>query len=355
MPWPGITASDFESSVGQQSAFTGSDPNSDMVDMMASVAAQDLDLNPDALSFDHIESFNVLVAGESGLGKSTFLRNLFAHLDPTKQHQMKRRLAAARKELSEAEAAVKRNEQASRDMKENDTRSRTLRKILVTLKDDARKASEKVVAAHEELIEARRSLECLQKEKEVIVAELKQVRTRREAEEDDDTADQLGEEAEALAKKRDQKNEEIMAELHKTNLDNEKAVDKRSKQTSKIEARLIEGLPLLARGKRQALDVTLIDTPGYGDVVVDTPSNGVADKVVAEVVGRISTHLAKSRATLGKGLSLDDERKYWNDLVHLCLFFVPPHRMKRADITLMRPPSESRTRNLLIPRALLNR
>ena len=39
----------------------------------------------DALAFEHVESFNILCVGESGLGKSTFLRDIFAHLDPTKQ------------------------------------------------------------------------------------------------------------------------------------------------------------------------------------------------------------------------------------------------------------------------------
>ena len=42
----------------------------------------------DALAFDHVESFNILCVGESGLGKSTFLRDIFAHLDPTKQQEM---------------------------------------------------------------------------------------------------------------------------------------------------------------------------------------------------------------------------------------------------------------------------
>ena len=50
---------------------------------------------------------------------------------------------------------------------------------------------------------------------------------------------------------------------------------------------------------------------------------------------RIAAHLAKDRATRA-GMPLDDEKKYWNELVHLCLFFISPHRMKRADLELMR-------------------
>jgi hypothetical protein len=50
----------------------------------------------DALAFKSIESFNILCVGESGLGKSTFLRDIFAHLDPTKFHEARRRVAAQR-------------------------------------------------------------------------------------------------------------------------------------------------------------------------------------------------------------------------------------------------------------------
>ena len=31
-----------------------------------------------------------------------------------------------------------------------------------------------------------------------------------------------------------------------------------------------------------------------------------------------------------------DQKKYWNELVHLCLFFISPHQLKRADVELMR-------------------
>ena len=48
-----------------------------------------------------------------------------------------------------------------------------------------------------------------------------------------------------------------------------------------MSARLIKGMPLYD-GARQGLDVTLIDTPGYGDLLVDTLANSSADKVVAE-------------------------------------------------------------------------
>ena len=123
-----------------------------------------------------------------------------------------------------------------------------------------------------------------------------------------------------------------------------------------VSARLIKGMPLYD-GARQGLDVTLIDTPGYGDLLVDTLANSSADKVLAEVYStdyllvaahrsllttyylllttyglpltkvvaeverRISTHLDKERASRAD-MPLDDEKKFWNGLVHHCLFFV---------------------------------
>lgn len=56
-------------------------------------------------------------------------------------------------------------------------------------------------------------------------------------------------------------------------------------QTREVTARLIKGMPLYD-GATKGLDVTLIDTPGYGDLVVDTHANSSADKVCAEVRAR---------------------------------------------------------------------
>ena len=58
------------------------------------LSTSELQQQDDALAFEHVESFNILCVGESGLGKSTFLRDIFAHLDPTKQQEMKRRGAS---------------------------------------------------------------------------------------------------------------------------------------------------------------------------------------------------------------------------------------------------------------------
>jgi len=67
-------------------------PESDLSGMAQALAdalpPSELQQDDDALAFEHVESFNILCVGESGLGKSTFLRDIFAHLDPTKQQEM---------------------------------------------------------------------------------------------------------------------------------------------------------------------------------------------------------------------------------------------------------------------------
>merc|ERR1712164_113358 len=35
-------------------------------------------------------------------------------------------------------------------------------------------------------------------------------------------------------------------------------------------------------------------------------------------------------------MALDDEKRQRNELIHLCLFFIPPHRLKSADLDLMK-------------------
>ena len=477
----------------------------------------------DALAFKSIESFNILCVGESGLGKSTFLRDIFAHLDPTKFHEARRRVAAQRDVVHALEDAIRRNEQESRQC--DDTRALQLREERVALKarrDEAR-------AALDELRQQKRQQEQTVAQLRTEIAELQhhvdELRRRRSAEEDAEAKKRIGHEVIAQQRALEQRQRQLHLELRRSNLDRDAegggaeeggggggiitqlqsklagtelsrrldalhadgwqrvdvdgdgncffhalakqvywdeqlhgrarqetirymrehreefdqfvhAVDfdsyvdrmsrdgtyvegelelraaanafnvrirvygrsedhdrtfaplisndetrdvcmahdqaaqhyyvlermdpapiargglprtyfpsasvsigggggggQRPRQTTEVSCRLIKEMPLF-EGSRHGLDVTLIDTPGYGDVLVDSPANSSAAKVVAEVKRRIEAHVHKDRATR-PGLPLDDEKKYWNELVHLCLFFVPPHRMKRADVELM--------------------
>jgi len=295
----------------------------------------------DALAFKSIESFNILCVGESGLGKSTFLRDIFAHLDPTKFHEARRRVAAQRDVVHALEDAIRRNEQESRQC--DDARALQLREERVALKarrDEAR-------AALDELRQQKRQQEQTVAQLRTEIAELEhllcELRRRRDAEEDDEAATRIGHEVIAQQRALEQRQRQLHLELRRSNLDRDAegggaeegggGGGRRPRQTTEVSCRLIKEMPLF-EGSRHGLDVTLIDTPGYGDVLVDSPANSSAAKVVAEVKRRIEAHVHKDRATR-PGLPLDDEKKYWNELVHLCLFFVSPHRMKRADVELM--------------------
>ena len=301
----------------------------------------------DALAFKSIESFNILCVGESGLGKSTFLRDIFAHLDPTKFHEARRRVAAQCDVVHALEDAIRRNEQESRQC--DDTRALHLREERVALKarrDEAR-------ATLDELRQQKRQQEQTVAQLRTEIAELEhllcELRRRRDAEEDDKEATRIGHEVIAQQRALEQRQRQLHLELRRSNLDRDaegggaeegggggggSGGGRRPSQTTEVSCRLIKEMPLF-EGSRHGLDVTLIDTPGYGDVLVDSPANSSAAKVVAEVKRRIEAHAHKDRATR-PGLPLDDEKKYWNELVHLCLFFVSPHRMKRTDVELMK-------------------
>ena len=295
----------------------------------------------DALAFKSIESFNILCVGESGLGKSTFLRDIFAHLDPTKVHEARRRVAVQRDVVHALEKKIMRNKQESKQC--DDARALQLSEELVALEADRDEAR----AALDELRQQKRQQEQTVAQLRTEIAELQhhvdELRRRRSAEEDAEAKKRIGHEVIAQQRALEQRQRQLHLELRRSNLDRDaegggaeeggSGGGRRPRQTTEVSCRLIKEMPLF-EGSRHGLDVTLIDTPGYGDVLVDSPANSSAAKVVAEVKRRIEAHVHKDRATR-PGLPLDDEKKYWNELVHLCLFFVSPHRMKRADVELM--------------------
>ena len=295
----------------------------------------------DALAFKSIESFNILCVGESGLGKSTFLRDIFAHLDPTKVHEARRRVAVQRDVVHALEKKIMRNKQESKQC--DDARALQLSEELVALEADRDEAR----AALDELRQQKRQQEQTVAQLRTEIAELQhhvdELRRRRSAEEDAEAKKRIGHEVIAQQRALEQRQRQLHLELRRSNLDRDaegggaeeggSGGGRRPRQTTEVSCRLIKEMPLF-EGSRHGLDVTLIDTPGYGDVLVDSPANSSAAKVVVEVKRRIEAHVHKDRATR-PGLPLDDEKKYWNELVHLCLFFVSPHRMKRADVELM--------------------
>jgi len=88
-------------------------------------------------------------------------------------------------------------------------------------------------------------------------------------------------------------------------------------------------------GSDTALQVNLVDTPGINDLTVDRPGNSSTEKVVREVQQRIDRHNSKTTATM-EGYSLIEEQQCWNELVHVCFFFIAPHELERSDVEYMR-------------------
>jgi len=304
---------------------------------MAQLLAEQLaEQDVDATAFEHCENFNLLCVGESGLGKSTFLRDIFAHLDPTKQQEMKRRVAEQAKEVNDLKDRIDRNEKESRQC--DDKRSLELRAEKKELRAAMSAAIMKLEAVRQEKRQMEEAVHELRGEIQALDETLQRLRGQRDAEEDDEEAERLGHEVVAkqaeLVGKRETLAAELYNALHRSNGERERGATEPGAQTKEVTSRLIKGMPLFD-GASRGLDVTLIDTPGYGDLLVDTHPHRSADKVCAEVEQRIAAHLAKDRATRA-GMPLDDEKKFWNELVHLCLFFISPHRMKRADVELMR-------------------
>ena len=282
-----------------------------MLSDMAQELAEEEDRQDDGIMvFEHIESFNLLCAGESGLGKSTFLRNSFAHLDPTKWHEMKRQVAEKNEELRSLEEKIHRNEQESRQC--DDRRSWQLREDKRELKvsrDEAQSALNDLLC---EMRQQELAVTELRAEISQLEAKIRVHRSARDEEENDELASRMGQEVITLNLELMRMQSQLAAELRRENLD----IDG-GRQTTTIEPRVIREMPLF-HGSKQGLEVTLIDAPGYGDLLVDTLANSSADKICAEVERRLSLHLslkdAREKAQL-KGMSIDRVNKEWNELV----------------------------------------
>ena len=72
-----------------------------------------LSLDSDTVALNHIESFNILLVGESGLGKTTFTRDLFSHVDPTKDQEAQRLVEEQHARIEALEDKRRRNKQES--------------------------------------------------------------------------------------------------------------------------------------------------------------------------------------------------------------------------------------------------
>lgn len=285
-------------------------------------------------TLEHVENFNLMVAGESGLGKSTLLRCLFAHLEPTKTLEMKKAIAEKQTEVDRLKYWITRNTQAQFECSgDNDERSLELLEEKRKLRTDCDAAEQELKHLKEEKSKHDEEVARLAKEVDEIDRDLTELRRQRDQSEDVELAKQIVDRSKQYLETRNK----YSAQLHRQNLDPDES---KASQTLKIEECTIESMPLY-EGAKDGLEVTKIDMPGYGDLT----SHRSAENMVNEVDRRITAHLQKhlptrrsayTSADPDRYMPLDDEKKYWNDLVHMCLFFIPPHRMKRADVDLMK-------------------
>ena len=79
------------------------------------------------------------------------------------------------------------------------------------------------------------------------------------------------------------------------------------------------------------VEFTIVDCPGYGDAI---DSTAWIDSIVGYVRGRFATHYE----SLGNPPRSDSTANALqrDDLVHVCLYFIPAHRLKGIDLEFMR-------------------
>ena len=284
------------------------------------------------------ETFNVMVVGESGLGKTTLLESFFKsfkddeatfdlferketqeylethrHLEETlaKRNLAERSMKAAveKQQYSEAHAMQGEIAQLSAQMEEI---SATLKELAAT--DEKRRNELRALrartralrmdtkrAADQQLFEAAadsaRQAEVLQQECEALQAELKQTRRR----------------PESRAETMDDGFEDLSG---------------RPLRNSTVRVSKFDPFSI-SLGKHE-LQVSLVDTPGYGDAVNTEESFDVITEYVESVFER------QLQAESTWGLRDTERMRLEDPLVHVCLYFIAPHRLKHIDVAFMR-------------------
>ncbi|KAL1520117.1 hypothetical protein AB1Y20_023589 [Prymnesium parvum] len=284
------------------------------------------------------ETFNVMVVGESGLGKTTLLESFFKSfkddeatfdlferketqeyletqrmLEETlvRRNRVERTMKAAveKQQYSEAHAMqseiAQLNEQMAvisqtlKDLAMADEKRRNelraLRSRTRALRMDTKRAADQ--QQFEVAAECQRQAEVLQQECEVLQAELKQTRRRPES--------------------------------HAAAIDEEEFDDGASRLRGST-VRVSKFDPFSISLGKHELHVSLVDTPGYGDAVNTEESFDVISRYVESTFERQLQAESSWSARDVERLRLEDP------LVHVCLYFIAPHRLKHIDVAFMR-------------------
>jgi len=107
-----------------------------------------------------------------------------------------------------------------------------------------------------------------------------------------------------------------------------------AEQTAEVRRTEVKGVPLPSTN--ETVDIVLIDTPGHGDLTVGTEKS--FSKVLGEIHRRLDLERRRDRDLLPSPpdcTSRSTRKKRHNELVHLCLYFIAPHRMKQVDFDWM--------------------
>ena len=300
------------------------------------------------------QSFNLMVVGEAGLGKTTLLESffqsfkddeanfaLFERKETAVELEKRELLAevgmarnAAEREL---QGAIEKQEYARAHAKQADIEQltaqiatigiqlkelsaaderhrnelRALRESCRALRLDTKRAADQgaFVAASERHLEAA----ILQSECDSVQAELKQMRRSSNASAAARTNSSRPEE--------DEDEEDI----------EEEGGGRRSHRTLNSATVSVKAFdPFCISVGKHELQVTLVDTPGYGEALHTSESF----EVICDYVDNLFERQLRAESSW---TPRDAERLRLQDpLVHACLYFIAPHRLKHIDIAFMR-------------------
>ena len=295
-----------------KTSMDSSDPTAveSITDMCESLSQQRAQFSVNAAT----DTLNLMFVGRSGLGKTTLQADIFRMLDPTWKHEAMinitlygNKAVDVCQRIAELDEAEQRAADRSDDIHAQELHQERSLEITTLTKAN--------VAFKEAVDEYRLKTQEIDKlAQDINAIESKQIELRGLRKYDE-------------SRKLQPMLDQLRGQLREnTQPWAAKAVPEgiEPEQTLTVQSKSIQAMPLF-RGSDQRLDVTLIDSPGYSDVVVGTESSFNA--VLQEVEARYQRHSRQqfdARATVER-----------SGLVHACIVFLSPHRMMEDDLQMM--------------------
>jgi len=306
-------------------------------------------MEPKTLREPARESFNLMVVGEAGLGKTTLLESffqafkddeaafaLFERKETAREIETRRLLeeAQVRRNAAERElqAAVEKSEYATAHARQDEISmlNESMAELAVSLKElslaDERQRNE-LRALREATRALRLEMKRAADQSSFVVAGERQLEAtllQAECEAVQQQLKQMRRGSDAVAASR-----QAGAPDYDDEYDDELTKERRRALTSAtVSVKAFDPFSISV-GKHE-LQVTLVDTPGYGETLHTEESFEVITHYVDSLFER------QLRAE-GAWNARDSERLRLQDpLVHACLYFIAPHRLKGIDLAFMR-------------------